>query len=87
MHSNDLVKKSDALRSQHAGKPTYTTFASEISGLINSAEVNANDTVYTDKAATEQDWERIFWGSLEMLLGDCRDTKVTSWFKKQGVRW
>ena len=86
MTHTEIDRKAEILRRKYAGTSSYA-FAQEISGLISSAEVNANDTVYADKSATEGQWNRIFWGSLEMLLGDCRDAKVTNWFKKQGVRW
>ncbi len=79
-----LSRKIETLRSENAGKPAFD-FACDLGYIVGSAEENANDTVYVEK--TEADWDRIFVGSLEMLLGDCRDPKVTSWFRKQGVTW
>jgi len=55
--------------------------------LIDSARINADDTIYTDKAAPEAQHGKIAVSSLEMLLCSCTDEEVCAWFRKQGFRW
>lgn len=55
--------------------------------LLDSARQNADDTLYTEKACTPEEHDGIALSSLELLLGDETDRKVTNWFKKRGVRW
>jgi hypothetical protein len=62
-------------------------FDSDILYTIDAARVNADDTVYLEKAAPESDWDGIFEGSLMGLLSD-RDVNPDTlrWFAAQGIR-
>lgn len=57
----------------------------EIQCMCISAEQNAMDTVYVDKSAPVEDYDRIALASLECLLSDCSDAAIIKWFAKNGV--
>jgi hypothetical protein len=52
-----------------------------------AAEENANETIYVEKAATEDQLAELCFGSLECLLCDSADAAAHAWFKARGVRW
>ena len=60
----------------------------EIDGAIWGAYVNANDTVYTDKAIPENEWASCFKSSLEGVLA-CGElsAEAKQWFASKGVTW
>jgi hypothetical protein len=52
-----------------------------------AAEENANETIYVEKAATEDQLAELCFGSLEYLLCYSDDAVAHAWFKARGVRW
>ena len=62
------------------------SFADRISYIVDSGRVNADDTVYTEKAAPASDYDRI---ALETVIGTLAyetDKRVINWFAKRGIR-
>lgn len=77
------------IRAKHERLP-YTgieCLSYRVEELLMSAEVNANDTCFAEKTATEAEWDRIAQSSLELLLGCCRDKQVAAWFRRIGFVW
>jgi hypothetical protein len=52
-----------------------------------AAEENANEAIYVEKAATEDQLAELCFGSLESLLCYSADAAAHAWFKARGVRW
>jgi len=78
----------DTLRAKASKLGTVKdTLGDRIDAVITDAEINANDTVYTEKEATEAEWHKVFMSSLELLLGCSTDKAVIRWFVRQGVRF
>jgi len=71
-----LLKAASKLPSDH-----------EVVKVLMSAEVNANDTIYVEKAATKDEWERIALGSIGCLFDSHTKPATLRWFKKRGYRW
>jgi hypothetical protein len=65
-----------------AGSP-----AEEVDALIDSARVNADDTVYVEHAAPESAWDAIFAGSLASLLAYGTSAAAKDFFRANGVIW
>lgn len=58
----------------------------EVDNLIDSGRINADDTVYAEKAAPESDWECVFVGTIASLLSSGEYSKAClRWFAKRGV--
>jgi hypothetical protein len=60
---------------------------SEVHNILDSAEVNANDTVYTDKSATQAEWDQIALASIACLFDSGTKPTTLRWFKQRGYRW
>lgn len=59
-----------------------------INHLIALGVVNANDTVMVEKAATPDDWHRLFEGTIgTMLASDVYPAAVVSFFTSRGLRY
>jgi hypothetical protein len=58
-----------------------------ISAILASAELNAHDTIYVEKAATEDQFDAIALASLESNLCFCEDFEVCQWFAENDVKW
>lgn len=57
-----------------------------INSLIDSGRINANDTVFLEKAAPVEEWETIFKGSIGTLLASgSYNHRVVAWFAKRGI--
>lgn len=54
--------------------------------VLDSARVNADDTVYLEKEADASEWDSIAVGTLSSILADSKDKAVIRWFERQGVR-
>jgi hypothetical protein len=64
----------------------YATKSEEINEIAGNAEVNANDTVYTEKTAPVAQWDAIAMGTIADQLSSGRySTKTVLWFTKRGV--
>jgi hypothetical protein len=58
-----------------------------ISAILASAELNAHDTIYVEKAATEDQFDAIALATLEGILCFCEDFEVCQWFAENDVKW
>jgi len=58
-----------------------------IHNILDSARINADDTVYTNKSTTESEWDAVACNSLELLLGECKDIRLLNWFRRIGFVW
>lgn len=56
-----------------------------VDGLLDRARINADDTVYLEKACPAEEWERIAMGTLQDILSYSEDGQAKYWFKRQGV--
>lgn len=55
--------------------------------LIESGRVNADETVHVEKAATEEQWDTIFEGSIGSLLSTGEYGRpALNWFNKRSIR-
>jgi hypothetical protein len=54
--------------------------------LLCSAEENANDTVYIERAHTEDEWNAVALSTLELLVADEPDPKVRAVFTTLGFK-
>lgn len=63
------------------------SLAEEVIDLIDGARVNADDTIYVDKAAPKSKWNAIFAGSLSSLLCERISPAAADFFRANGVRW
>ena len=52
-----------------------------------AAEENANETIFVEKAATEDQLAELCFSSLEGLLCYSKDEAAHAWFRARGVRW
>ena len=52
-----------------------------------AAEENANETIFVEKAAKEDQLAELCFSSLESLLCDSDDKAAHAWFKARGMRW
>lgn len=57
-----------------------------VSAILDSARVNADDTVYVERVAGA-DWETIAMATISDVLSYCSDAAVCDWFASRGVRW
>jgi len=55
--------------------------------ILDDAADNAAQTIYTEKSAPVTEWNRIFIGSIELLLscGGENSTAVINWFKNRNI--
>lgn len=81
----------EQIKSKAAAKFGYDvlgeTLGSRVDYLLDSARINADDTVYLEKAAPVNEWERIALDSLRFLLSDSKDTKAQAWFRSINFVW
>ena len=71
-----------------ASKIRSYALRTEVQEAIESARINANDTVYTEKAATPAQWAGLFIDSLETVLCYCKPSHhAKAWFIRNGVKW
>ena len=54
---------------------------------IDSARINADDTVYADKTEPAEAWNRVAVSSLEVNLSCLKDEQVADWFRLIGFVW
>lgn len=59
----------------------------KIMHALGSADENANETVYVEKAASASDLESLKLASLEGILCYCDDPETRDWFAAQGFKW
>ena len=71
---------------QMMSKP-HARIVNRLDNLLDQARINADDTIYVEKAADPKKWDKIALMSLESLLAYSTDLEVQAWFKKNGVRW
>lgn len=75
---------------QRAMKVTaYRCLADRVSAVLDSARVNADDTVYLEKAAPEADYNVIAIESIRSLLSDreySNDKRLVTWFAQRGIQ-
>lgn len=57
-----------------------------VENLIESGRINADDTIFVDKAAKVGEWESLFVGSIESLLCDDANVSARRWFSTRGIR-
>lgn len=58
----------------------------DVQGLVDSGRVNADDTVYAEKAAPEAEWQALFIGSIRGLLSDGTHSRhCVAWFARHGI--
>jgi len=59
-----------------------------ILNLMDSAQINADDTVFVDKSMPESEWATVALSTLRDLLSD-KNVKadVRQWFNNQGLVW
>lgn len=68
------------------GVPSHRALHTEVSDALDSARVNANDTIYIEKAQPETEWESLFTGSLVSSLSfSTPSPAAVEWFAKHGV--
>ena len=60
---------------------------SRVSAILASADLNAHDTIYVEKAATEDQFDAIALATLEGILCFCEDFEVCQWFAENDVKW
>jgi hypothetical protein len=65
----------------------YTPLGYALNAVHDSARVNADDTIYVEKSAPQEDWGKIAISSLENLLSFCSDKAVCDWYEAHGIRW
>lgn len=58
-----------------------------IDAVLDSARVNADDTIYTEKSLPEGEWDTVAMGTVESVLCDTECPKVRAWFTAQGVKF
>jgi hypothetical protein len=58
-----------------------------VMSILDNAADNAAQTIYNEKAAPVDHWNRIFVGSIELLLssGGENTTAVINWFKNRNI--
>ena len=58
-----------------------------VMSILDNAADNAAQTIYNEKAAPVTDWNRIFVGSIELLLssGGENTTAVINWFHNRNI--
>lgn len=78
----------DTLLAAAPKRVTRFDIADQIDEVLDSARINANDTIYIEKAAPESEWNLIFKGTIESILafGDY-SAEVKAWFAAQGIRY
>lgn len=59
----------------------------EVVTILSDAEINANDTLHTEKACNEDDWEKIALNSIGCLFDKHTKPATLRWFKQRGYRW
>ena len=53
--------------------------------ILDSARINADDTVYLEK--NDGDWHEMALNTVESSLAYCNDKAVVAWFVRRGVRF
>jgi hypothetical protein len=80
MTSYETLRKSvDALGVVHG------TLSDRLDDMLDNARINADDTVYHERAAT--DWNAIATASLESICADTHDHEAAAWFAAHGLRF
>lgn len=60
----------------------------EIRGIVNNAVVNAEDTIYVEKAACSSQFERLVVATIaEQLACNTYSTSTIRWFTTRGIRF
>jgi hypothetical protein len=59
----------------------------DILDVIESGRVNADCTIYIEKAAPVSDWDRLALASLCDALSCCANPRAVAWFTKLGVKF
>lgn len=68
------------------GAPEHRALRTEISDIIESGRVNADDTVHVERAAPVSEWESIFIGTVQGALSySGNSARCIAWFKSHGV--
>jgi hypothetical protein len=66
----------------------YGTKSVEINEIAGNAEVNANDTVYTEKAVPVEQWDAVAMSTVaEQLACGSYSPATVLWFTRRGVRF
>ena len=81
-HMSIYIPTYDTLR-RDADKMKRTRLYDRVDHILDSARINADDTVYLEKSA--YDWNGIAVSTIECLLSD-QDQVTVSWFARRGVR-
>ena len=65
-----------------------TTLATRLDDVLDRARINADDTVYVEKAAVAAEWDRIALDTVSDILSQSgTDGDIVEWFLAQGVRF
>jgi len=83
MAAQTFAKIAEIARALPLGKPE--DLADRVKMMIDNAELNANDTIFVDKAATETEFDAIALATLESNLCYCGDYAVCEWFANNDV--
>ncbi len=75
----------DAVRKQ--GWVAQGSVLDRVDNVLDNARINADDSVYGDKSATEDQYEQIFVASIQCILSSQNDKAVAKWFAKNGVTY
>jgi hypothetical protein len=85
MTAQTFAQIAEIARALPLGSPD--DLADRVKLMIDNAELNANDTIYVDKAAPEQQFDTIALATLESNLCYCGDFDVCEWFAQNDVRF
>lgn len=76
-----LRKKVDAM-----GDIIIGTLADKLDDVLDRARINADDTVYVEKAQSVAQWNKIAYASIQDILSRSdTDEQAVRWFEKNGV--
>lgn len=70
-----------------SAKVKRPTMKIDILNLLESGRVNADETIYGERASPEGEWEVIFKGSIASLLAcEAHEAVVVNFFGRYGVK-
>jgi hypothetical protein len=81
------IKWSEIVKMASTLEISRGSLGDRIDEMVDSARVNADDTVYLEKAAAESDYDMVAISTLELILSDSNDEEAKTWFKSIGFNW
>ena len=82
----DQLHPWEKLRAEVERMDMFKDFPRRLDMVLDSARVNADDTVFVERACDVTGWHDIALGSIETVLAYSTDKKVLAWFAKRGVK-